>query len=145
MWYYTSGFGIRKGLIKSGAALCRPLISNPVPSKSKGKASEVRCKIVVSDVATPEYENLFLVPNSGLKSKNLFHLFYTSNHDFFVSCPRSFDEPLFLKWSFCGMEGNVVSDLLFSLPFTLIFVYLLIRKVVIHLNNQRLELTNERE
>jgi hypothetical protein len=44
MWYYISGFGIRKGLIKSGAALCRPLIANPVPSTSKGKASEARCK-----------------------------------------------------------------------------------------------------
>jgi hypothetical protein len=30
---------------------------------------------------------------------------------FFGSCPRSFDEPLFLKWSFCGMEKNVVSIL----------------------------------
>ena len=45
MWQYISGFGIRKGLIKSEAALCRPLISNPVPLTSKGNASEVSAKL----------------------------------------------------------------------------------------------------
>ena len=38
MQHGISGFEIKKGLIKSEAALCSPLISNAIDSASKGKA-----------------------------------------------------------------------------------------------------------
>ncbi len=87
MQHGISGFEIKKGLIKSEAALCSPLISNAIDSASKGKAMNDQRIMNDWSVFYNEYLVMKIYP-ADLSQKSSSIKYYRNLSYFFDLCPR---------------------------------------------------------